>query len=279
VSASSTTSFRLRTSTTSEIPERVRLLAENPTVYGPLPPGFERVEEEGYCVMFGPMPQMNMVQRLRLGPEEVEPALKEVRGLARDRGRTQVTWWLGDSATPADLEERLRGLGLERAAMPIHEPVYGALALVHPPAGSSQGVVARQIKSYEEFLTSADIAHVAFGQTEQQRESFHNAAPMLYELGRQGVAATYLAFLDGEPVACATAVFADAAVMLVGGATLPEARGRGCYRALVRARWDDAVRRGTPTLVVQAGEMSRPVLERLGFQLVSQLRVLLDELE
>ena len=34
--------------------------------------------------------------------------------------------------------------------------------------------------------------------------------------------------------------------------TLPDARGRGAYRALVRARWDDAVRRGTPALVVHA---------------------------
>ena len=31
-----------------------------------------------------------------------------------------------------------------------------------------------------------------------------------------------------------------------------EARGRGCYRALVRARWDEAVRLGTPGLAVQA---------------------------
>lgn len=268
------------TSTTStEIPEPVRELAENPSVYGPAPPGFERLLEDGYCVFLGPMEQMTMVQRIRLGPEEVEEALAQVRTLARERKRPRVTWWIGDSATPHDLEERLLALELEHAAMPIHEPLYGALALVHPPAGSSEGVVARQIESYEEFLTAADIAHEAFGQTEEQRESFLNAAPMLYELGRQGVSGTYLAFVDGEPVACATAVFADAAVMLVGGATLPEARGRGCYRALVEARWRDGVDRGTPALVVQAGAMSRPILDRLGFELVSELRVLVDELE
>ena len=38
------------------------------------------------------------------------------------------------------------------------------------------------------------------------------------------------------------------------------------YRALVRARWDDAVAAGQPALVVHAGAMSRPILERLGFQ-------------
>jgi hypothetical protein len=263
--------------TSTEVSEPVRLLAENPGVYGPCPPGFERILEDGYCVFLGPMLQMTMVQQIRLEPDQVEPALKRVRTFARERKRPRVTWWIGDSSRPDDLVDRLLGLGLEQASMPINEPVYGALALVHPPAGSSEGVVARGIESYEEFLISADISAEAFGQTEEQRQSFLDAAPMLYELGRQGISGTYLAFVAGEPVACATAVFADAAVMLVGGATLPKARGRGCYRALVDARWQDGVR-GTPALVVQAGAMSRPILERLGFQLVTELRVLVDEL-
>src|SRR5206468_8394543 len=36
-------------------------------------------------------------------------------------------------------------------------------------------------------------------------------------------------------------------------------------RALVKARWDDAVARGTPLLVTHAGALSRPILGRLGF--------------
>ena len=77
---------------------------------------------------------------------------------------------------------------------------------------------------------------------------------------------SYLAYLDGEPVARATASFSEHGVTLFGGATLPEARGRGAYRALVAARWEDAVARGTPALVTQASAMSRPILARLGFR-------------
>lgn len=276
---SSTTCWRLPTSTTPEIPEPVRLLAENPGAYGPVPSGFERIEGNGFCMLFGPMPQMNMVQRLRLLEADVEAALAQVRDLARVRGRTLVTWWIGDSTKPGDLEQRLLALGLEPAEMPVHEPLYGALALVRALEPSNGDVMARRVESFDEFVAAGDIAHEAFQQTEEQREGFRSAAPLLYELEQQDISATYLAFVDGEPVASATAVFADAGVMLVGGATLPEARGRGCYKALVQARWDDGVRRGTPALVVQAGEMSRPILERLGFQLVSELRVLVDERE
>ena len=70
----------------------------------------------------------------------------------------------------------------------------------------------------------------------------------------------YLAYVDGRAIARASASFGERAVSLFGGSTLPEARGRGAYRALVAARWEDAVARGTPALVTQAGPMSRPIL-------------------
>jgi GNAT superfamily N-acetyltransferase len=59
---------------------------------------------------------------------------------------------------------------------------------------------------------------------------------------------------------------------------LPEARGRGVYRALVQARWRAAAARGTPALTVQAGRMSRPICERLGFAFLAPIRVFVDQL-
>src|SRR5438270_201874 len=86
----------------------------------------------------------------------------------------------------------------------------------------------------------------------------------------------YLAYIDGKPVARASGSFGEHGVTLFGGATLPEARGRGAYRALVAARWEDAVARETPILVTQAGPMSRPILAELGFREVCEIRILLD---
>jgi hypothetical protein len=45
------------------------------------------------------------------------------------------------------------------------------------------------------------------------------------------------------------------------------------------ARWEAAVRRGSPALTVQAGRMSRPVLAKLGFALVGQVRLYVDEVD
>jgi GNAT superfamily N-acetyltransferase len=67
-------------------------------------------------------------------------------------------------------------------------------------------------------------------------------------------------------------------VALMGGDVLPSARRRGVYRALVHARWEHAVARGTPLLVVQAGHMSEPVLKGLGFRAHGVLELFVDPL-
>jgi hypothetical protein len=258
------------------IPPNVRELAEDPTAYAPVPPGFERLLEEGYCLMLGPFDHMTMAQRLRLDAADVGAAVAEVRRLVADRGRSWLTWWLTDSTTPVDLEVRLSELGMEPAAMPINEPTYEAMALTHAPGADGGDLEARITANLDEFQIANEIAWQAFGMTEEQQQAQRELLPALFELQLQGITATYLCFLEGKPVAAALAVFADAAVMLLGGGVLAEARGRGCYRALVQARWHDAVARGTPALVVQAGAMSRPILERLGFERVATMRVLVD---
>ena len=88
----------------------------------------------------------------------------------------------------------------------------------------------------------------------------------------------FVALIDGRVVGTSYAAFGDAGVNLFGGSVLPEARGRGVYRALVRARWEAAVDRGTPALTVQAGRMSRPICERLGFVFLAPVRVFVDQL-
>ncbi|HEY6962420.1 MAG TPA: GNAT family N-acetyltransferase [Gaiellaceae bacterium] len=87
----------------------------------------------------------------------------------------------------------------------------------------------------------------------------------------------WIASVDGEPVAWAGARAGPLGLFLTGGVTVPEARGRGAYRALVRARWDEAARRGTPALVVHAEEAARRVLERLGFERVTRIVELVSE--
>ena len=240
-------------------------LAENANTYTPLEPGDERLVTERWVLWLGreDHPSWNVAQRFRLRADEVEQAREEIHEALRARGRTGCTWEVGSSATPPDLVERLYALGL----VDDSDPLAVGMVLTEPPLQAPPAdVEVRRVGSAEDELVAARIAAVAFGTPE----------PATAEHDPDSGSVTYLAYVDGEPAARATASFTEHGATLFGGATLPAARGRGAYRALVAARWDDAVARGTPLLVTQAGAQSRPILARLGFREVCTIRILLD---
>src|SRR5262249_25970449 len=207
------------------------------------------------------------------------PGERPVAGWRGGEGGTKGLWLVAEAASPGDLAERLRGLGMRTNDFPGAEAREAAMVAVEPPTPGPRDVVARKAATFDEFLAAQLVAVDAFAMDETMRRSFEERAERLWPFqSEDGVSASFVAFLDGEVVASATAVFGHTAVYLGGSGTLPDRRGRGAYRALVRARWDAAVERGTPALTVGAGEMSRPILERLGFQIVGWSDCLLAHL-
>ena len=81
----------------------------------------------------------------------------------------------------------------------------------------------------------------------------------------------YVAYADGQPVSIGRLYTHPDSVFggLYGGATLQAYRGRGFYRALVAARARDAAELGARYLLVDALPTSLPILERMGFQRVT----------
>lgn len=245
-------------------------LAEDAMVHMLPRPGTETVLRDDLAYLAGTT--SSSAQRLRL--DDVEESLEWVRAQSRLRSHREVEWWIGWSATPHDLRDRLLRLGL----VPDPVPTLTAMTCVsEPPA--VEGVVTRRVESVEENLETVAIDWEVWQLDERERAERHQEATERWPaLHASGVVQHYAAFLDGHRVGFARAVHTETAVVLLGGAVLPEARGRGVYRALVRARWDDAVARGTPTLVVQAGSMSGPVLAGLGFVAHGEIRLLVDRL-
>ena len=114
----------------------------------------------------------------------------------------------------------------------------------------------------------------AFGTPEDE---IAEARDLLPDLWRHSPTVMHAAWLDDRIVSAGTCAATAHGLLLYGGATVPEARGRGAYRALLRARWDEAVARGTPALITQGGSMSGPILERAGFRRVGHIHMLVDE--
>ena len=82
-----------------------------------------------------------------------------------------------------------------------------------------------------------------------------------------------IAMLDGKPVGTAGGTLAGPTVRLWGAGVLPEARGRGAYRALLDARLGWALDEDASLALVKGRSMtSAPVLRRAGFVSYGQER-------
>lgn len=247
----------------------LREVAEYPNSFGPLGPGDERIDTGRYTLCMGAGASWNTVQRQRFPVADVDDVLEEVRATLRLRGRTKTQWEVG-SAAPAGLVDALieRGLSYDR------DPYAVALVLTDEPPLGPPDAVARRIETFEDFVAACQVQWEAF---ESSPEEIEEARALLETRWRDSAIFRHAVWLDGEIVCTGTAAPTPHGLLLYGGATLPRARGRGAYRALVRARWDDAVSRGRPALITQGGSMSRPILERLGFEPVGHVHMLVDD--
>lgn len=248
----------------------LRDFAVNTEAYITLPPGFKRFQTERYSLLLGPPAGFTSVQRVRSAPEELPETLAEVRELVAENGHENTVWWLSDES----LWKGLRALGLE----PDDEaPELTAMIALEPPALPPADVVARPVETLEEYTSACELNWDVFELPEEVRESLRATLAERFEADHASrTALRFLAWVDGRPAASGIGVYCPLGGHLASGATLPWARGRGAYRALVRARWDEAARRGTPALVVPGGEMSGPILRRLGFQEICPIHRLKD---
>ena len=223
-------------------------LAEDTMAYLPPSPMFEPVPGEGCVYVFGR--EILWVTRVR------RIDLEAARAAARTRNVPRIEWWLGPSSPPGAAEELLA------AGLVPDDPVALTGMTCSTPPPPVPGVEVRAASAAE----ASTIENTVWGGEARPPREEH---PTIH---------LFAAEIGGRIAGVGRAVDLDGGVALMGGAVLPELRGRGAYRALVRARWDYAAARGTPLLVVQAGPMSAPVLDGLGFVRHGEIRMLVDRL-
>jgi GNAT superfamily N-acetyltransferase len=258
------------------ISQEIRRLAEEPdATFDDPPPPARTIRTQAYCLGLSPSKAQSVVSSVRTTVAGLDGVIAEVRGHLREAGYTRNVWAVGASARPEGLADALTARGFFPATEPPYEPVMTPMALVEPPPPGPPHVEARKVRDFDEYLATMRIAVTMMGE-EEASEAWLAAAPTIWN-SKSGVAQlTHAAFIDGKMVGFAWAAPHPVALMLAGSSVLPAARGRGAYRALVAARWETAVALGTPALAIQAGAMSRPVLERCGFQALGRVLILED---
>ncbi|HKP10402.1 MAG TPA: GNAT family N-acetyltransferase, partial [Gaiella sp.] len=168
---------------------------------------------------------------------------------------------------PDDLSRRLLAAGFvtEETETVVIAPVAAIASEPRLP----EGVTLLEATSRADFQRIAGLEQAVWGDHGQETwlvemlESERTVDPdaitiVIAEAGATVVCAGWIRFELGTEFAT-----------LWGGATLPEWRRRGIYRATVAQRANVAAKRGFRYLEVDASDDSRPILERLGFRAVT----------
>ena len=194
---------------------------------------------------------------------------------ALDRARSwacdELIVWVRLEA-PAGFEELVRAQGGV-----LHETVdVFALDLADGPAVDAPDVELR----WRDVGNSRDFVEVGIAAFEEGEVPDEETLRWLAEDAEAdrlaGRGAHVLAYANGRPVGAAGLTMAGTTARLWGGGVVPEARGRGIYRALLRARIGYALEHGaTMALVKGRVESSGPILRRCGFESYGQERAYL----
>jgi GNAT superfamily N-acetyltransferase len=170
---------------------------------------------------------------------------------------------------PADLDSLLRAHGLEPEE--VETVMVGEASSLAVDVTLPDGVSVRRVDD----LPGPERERVIRAASEMQREVFGDGPSgdqVLDRLARMGEAETFwVAEADGRVVSAGRLDEVDGTEFagLWGGATLPDWRGQGIYRALTAARARYALSRGVGYLHSDCSPMSRPILERSGLVAVT----------
>jgi len=178
----------------------------------------------------------------------------------------EFEWTVYGHDRPTDMLDRLRAHGFIPGACEA-VMIYDLKAPADWMRETNIGSLIR-VDRLEQVADFRAVAETVFD------KDYSSTANELSEAIRTGSTQhrAYVAYADGKPVSVGRLythpkrIFAG----LYGGGTIEEYRGRGIYRTVVAARARDAWASGARYLRVDALPTSRPILERMGFEKMTE---------
>ncbi len=190
----------------------------------------------------------------------IEQEKAYIKGLGHN-----LEWKCYSHDTPLDLGERLIAAGFEPEDLEaimvydLHNPADKLKSLPTPNI--------RRITHPNQVDGLLDVQRKVWG-----GDYTYLVSDLIRDLSeRSDQLSMYGSYVDDRLVSSAWVRFPPGSqfASLWGGSTLEEYRGQGHYTALMAVRAQEAARRGVRFLTVDASPMSRPILEKQGFQVIS----------
>jgi GNAT superfamily N-acetyltransferase len=204
-----------------------------------------------------PDPFLNVVFRTDLPPDRAGDVVDQALAHFRARQIRSLSWLAPGTEAGRILasrgltfEEGGTGMAADLTAVPDRVPAPGSLAIV-------------PVEDRASLQPWIHVMCVGFGTPA-------SAEPALLDVFAAVAPAppmrTYLASLDGRPVATSQLFLASGVAGIYNVTCLPEARGRGIGAAVTLAPLLEARRLGYGIAILQASDLGYPVYRRLGFR-------------
>ncbi len=233
-----------------------------------IPEDAEHVETANLIMVKYPASFRYQYQVVWIAPD-VRPrdVLRDIAVAAKTLATRQVLVWTGtlySNELPAALEAR--------NAMLVEEVAILACApnevLRDPQYPADRAVSVRSLESVKDLVDYSAISDRIFGGVTSFVESSDIDARLsaITDGWARGRGGEVIAVAEGTAIGIAGVTFAESDARLWGAAVIPEFRGKGVYRELLRFRLQAALDRGATLAIVKArNASSAPILLRSGF--------------
>ena len=205
------------------------------------------------------------VMRVASASPDVGMIVRSVLVELRSEQVTEAYWTIGPASQPSGVDEALLAVGANVDS--TIDICASPLADGPPSAPDDRAVTVRPVQTRDDVAAFQRVNAAAWGYGPPSEDDVERA----FEGLRRGY---LLGCWQGEPVGVAGYTLAVEVARFWGAAVVPAARGRGVYRAMVRARMVDAAEQGATLALVHARPTSSPILQRVGFTVHGQQRVL-----
>jgi GNAT superfamily N-acetyltransferase/ketosteroid isomerase-like protein len=233
-----------------------------------IPPnaGWRQSMSIGYGGMGGAHPGGNEVGGAAWTPEEADGKIEELLAYHRDRN-LGFHWEVSTFDMPPDLGERLERHGFVRAGYTSIMARVGLDSLEDIPVNPNVEIELVDGSSDDSIQAAIQVVATSFSIPPAQMDQWR---PGWYERIKDPKVREeelfFLARLAGKPIGTGRVNFKAGTGHLTSGATLPEYRGKHVYSTMLRRRLEQARTRGYHIVTIDAGPMSRRVVERYGFK-------------
>ncbi|MFP7300040.1 GNAT family N-acetyltransferase [Neobacillus niacini] len=175
--------------------------------------------------------------------------------------KQQFEWKVFDYDQPLDLKERLQSKGFT-----LEEP---EALMISDLSETNQLLNPRILPEVKRLTTEQEIWDIIKLEEEVWNDDYQDLGQRLVRDFSDPSArlSLYGAYEDGKIVSAAWMYLHEGTpfASLWGGSTLADYRKKGYYSSLLAIRAREADQNGYPLLLVDASQMSRPILEKHGF--------------